>query len=101
CLLGWHLNRGMLASGRSFSVRAREGSVSESELHTQRTLNHTRSAADHACSRPDRRGRCAAHGCSDFAEVPVALAGDRIREVGVVIEIEKIRPEAQVDSFRT
>jgi len=73
---------------------------SESELDAQGALDHTRSAADHACGGPDCGGRSAAHGCGDFAEVSVALARRRIGEVGVVEEIEEVRPEAQVDSFR-
>src|SRR5258705_13970125 len=89
-----------LASECSYSSRSREAPVSESELHAQGTLNHARSAADHARRGSDCGGRSAAQGCGDFAEVSVALARDRVREVGVVEEIEEVRPEAQVDSFR-
>ena len=57
-----NFNRKRFGGQTSPADEGREPLPAESELHAQGTLDHTRSAADHACSGPYRRGRSAAHG---------------------------------------
>src|SRR5713226_3370634 len=71
----------------------------ESELDPQGPLDHARSAAYHARSSANRGSSAAANGRGDLAKVPAALAGDGVRKIGVVKEIEEIRPELQMDFF--
>jgi hypothetical protein len=55
--------------------------------------------ADQAGRRPDRGSYCAAHGRGNLPEIGVARIGHRIREVGVVEEIEEVRPELETNLF--
>src|SRR5712664_2124063 len=73
--------------------------LTESKLDAQSSLDHARSAADHACGSANCGGRATAHSCRDLAEVPAALIAHRISKVRVVEEIEEVRPEPQMDSF--
>src|SRR5713226_5037549 len=71
----------------------------ESELDPQGPLDHARSAAYHARSGANRSSRAAANGRGDLAKVSAALARDGVRKIGVVKEIEEVRPELQMDFF--
>jgi len=77
------------------------GPVSESEHQAQGALDNTRSPADDArgCAHSSC-GAAAQRGCN-FAEVHTTLAANRIGKVGVVKEVEEVRFEAQMNSFRT
>src|SRR5438067_329336 len=75
--------------------------LSELEFHAQSALNHARPAAYHARSRANGRGRGAAYGCGDFAEVAAALVENRVVKIRVVEKVEEVRAEAQMDSFCT
>jgi len=80
-----------LRSEFSYSGSTREAPVPNQNSHAAGNPgSHAVPAADHACGGPDAVGRSAARVAGDFAEVPVALARDRIREVGVVEEVEEV-----------
>src|SRR5260370_15428795 len=68
-------------------------------LDPKSALEQARSAAPDACG-GTRRGSCAAaNGRGDLVKVRVALAEDGVRKIGVVKEIEEVRPELQMDFF--
>ena len=71
-----------------------DDSVAELKLHPQGTLYNARSPAEDPCGGANGRGRGAAYGCGDFAEVSAALVRDRIGEISVVKQIKEIRAEA-------
>src|SRR5260370_36846199 len=71
----------------------------ELKLDPQSPLDHARSAAHGACGGSQRGGRADANGRGDLAKVRAALAEDGIRKIGVVKEIEEVRPELQMDFF--
>ena len=63
------------------------------------SLDHARSAAHDACSGANRGSSATANGRGDLAKVFVALTGNGVRKIGVVKEIEEVRPELQMDFF--
>src|SRR5690349_2774404 len=70
-----------------------------SELQAHRELNDTRATADQTC----RRAHCCCHGASnrrsDLTEVSAAGISRRVGKIGVVEEIEEVRPELKTKSL--